>query len=153
MCWWFLLYWRQNLVLPSFTSKTFLIYSPNLVMDSICCLCLAVLQRRLHLSSVYLSRTILLFYVTTTFPLLPPVWQACHYYGHSSYASYKLIYLFICGCLEWGIGIDQKKTSRGGVWVPLVSLVSLWEGLVWWIAVFISGFIWLVLGLILKELI
>lgn len=40
MGWLFLLYRRQNLVLSSFTSKTFLIYSSNLVMDSICCLCL-----------------------------------------------------------------------------------------------------------------
>lgn len=153
MGWLFLLYWRWNLVLPSFTSKTFLIYSPNLVMDSVCCLCLGCPSNKpSSFISVFIKDSLIILY-NSHLPL-----------ASSCMTDLSLWPFFLCilqtnlPICMWMFGVGnwnwpEKKPLGEVVWVSLVSLVSLWKGLVWRIAAFIYRSVWLVLGLILKEFI
>lgn len=155
MGWLFSLYQRQNLVLSSFTSKTFLIYSSNLVMDSIWCLCLGCPSEQAssfisvfikdNLACIILcnSHLLLAFSCMTGLPLLWPFFL-CMLQAN----IYIYMWVFAVGNRNW----PEKKIGEV-IWVSLVSLMSVWEGLVWWIPVFIYKLVWLILRLILKELI
>lgn len=128
MGWLFSLYQRQNLVLSSFTSKTFLIYSSNLVMDSIWCLCLGCPSEQAssfisvfikdNLACIILcnSHLLLAFSCMTGLPLLWPFFL-CMLQAN----IYIYMWVFAVGNRNW----PEKKNRWGHLGVFSITDVCM----------------------------